>query len=50
MVRAFSSQITESIETLSNSDFVARAVVSDNASINVDAFSVLKKWIYAYNP
>ena len=38
-----SSQITESIETLSNSGFVVRAVVSDNHSINVNALSVLKK-------
>ena len=45
----FSSQITESIETLSNPGFVVRAVVYDNHSINVNVFSVLKKE-YVSNP
>ena len=36
------TQITESIETLSNSGFVARGVVSDNHSIIVNEFSILK--------
>ena len=43
------TQITESIETLSNSGFVVRCVVSDNHSINVNAFSILKNK-YASNP
>ena len=36
------TEITESIETLSNSGFVVRGVVSVNHSINVNAFSILK--------
>ena len=43
------SQISESIETLSSSGFIVRAVVSDNHPVNVNAFSVLKKE-YASNP
>ena len=43
------TQITDSIETLSNSGFVARGVVSDNHSINVNVFSTLKNK-YASNP
>ena len=40
---------TESIEILSNSGFVVRGVVSDNHSITVNAFSILKNK-YASNP
>ena len=43
------SQIIESIETLNKSGFTVRAVISDNHSVNVSTFSLLKK-SYASNP
>jgi len=43
MVNGFFSHIIESIETLNASSFTVRAAISDNHSVNVNTFTLLKK-------